>query len=153
METRVELILTSANQYDKAKLISSTTTGFAFHVNTDEHINGFREVHEPSTKLKQIRVWSKEELRAEDFNGFTQLSIQGKEVSLGDAVLNLGDEYKIENNTYPIRTVVQSLSCKNKNIPLKNSLTIYLNLQLHIKGQSVFILTQVISGSLYRTYH
>ena len=103
-------------------------TGFAFHVNNDEYLKRFREVHEPSTELKQIRVWSKEELRAEDFSGFTQLTIQGKEVLLGDAVLNLGDEFKIENNTYPIKTVVQSLSRKNKDIPLKNSLTIYLNL-------------------------
>ncbi|MHB1687915.1 MAG: hypothetical protein ACYCVH_11125 [Ignavibacteriaceae bacterium] len=102
-------------------------TGLAYHVKKNGSVKRFTELKEASTELKEIRVWSKEEIRPEIFLGINEIIAENKQVLLGDTLLNIGDECKLQNGNYRVKTIVQSISRKDRNRILKNSLTIYLS--------------------------
>jgi len=79
----------------------------------------------PQTQLEFIRVWSKNELTPELFSGVSEIKIENGQTIVKEQLLNLGDENKLNDGIYRIKTAVQSTSRKNKLVLLKNSLTLY----------------------------
>jgi hypothetical protein len=100
--------------------------GLAFHVKKNGSIKRYAELKETVTELKEIRVWNKEGLCADLFSDVHEIFAENKQVLLGDIILNLGDEYKIDEGRYKVKAIVQSISRKDKVRTLKNSLTIYI---------------------------
>jgi hypothetical protein len=60
------------------------------------------------------------------FSGIEEILAGNREVLLGETVLNIGDECTLEDGSYKVKAIAQSLSRKDKVRILKNSLTIYL---------------------------
>ncbi len=102
-------------------------SGLAYHVKKNGSVKRYSELKQAFTELKEIRVWSKEDLRPEIFLGINEILAENKQVLLGDTLLNLGDECQLQEGSYNIKTIVQSISRKDRNRILKNSLTIYLS--------------------------
>ncbi|MCL5030056.1 MAG: hypothetical protein M1480_13665 [Bacteroidetes bacterium] len=100
--------------------------GLAYHIKKNGSVTRYAELTEVISELKQIRVWSKEELRADIFSSASEIMVDDKSVLINDKILNLGDECKITSGSYKIKNVVQSVSRKNNSRFLKNSITVYL---------------------------
>ena len=101
-------------------------TGLAYHVKKNGGIKRYAELREAVTELKEVRVWSKNELRAEDYFNVKEILVEGKTALLDDSILNVGDEILLQDGNYNVKNVAQSRSRKNNGKVLKNSLTIYL---------------------------
>ncbi|MHB8335831.1 MAG: hypothetical protein ACYDEE_00240 [Ignavibacteriaceae bacterium] len=101
--------------------------GLAHHVKKNGSIARYAELKKVTTELKEIRVWSKDEIRPEIFFGINEILVENKQVLLGDILLNLGDECQLQEGSYKVKTITQSISRKDRNRILKNSLTLYLS--------------------------
>ena len=73
-----------------------------------------------------IRLWSEAEVYAETFKSIDEIRISQSQAILGKVKLNIGSECKIQDGVYKVSTVHQSCSRKNKDLLLKNSITISL---------------------------
>ena len=102
-------------------------SGLANHVKKNGSITRYAELKKATTELKEIRVWSKEEIRPEKYLGIIEILAEGNQILIGDTFLNLGDECKLKEGCYKIKTIVKSISRKDRNRVLKNSLTIYIS--------------------------
>ena len=120
---------------DKEELIGTASDtifmlandGLAMQVKSDGDVfSRYIEEKKVQLNLDSIRLWSKEELKAEEFSSIDQIAVEGKSAFIGDLILNIGDECKIIDGIYKIKTVTQSVSRKNRMMFLKNSLTVYL---------------------------
>ncbi|MBA4316771.1 MAG: hypothetical protein C0412_00065 [Flavobacterium sp.] len=98
----------------------------AAHVKKNGNVKRFFEQNENICDVKMIRVWSKEKVSALNFNKCSELLIAANQVLIGESILNLGEEIKIEEGTYQIKNISQAISKKN-NSPLYNSLAVYLS--------------------------
>ncbi len=101
--------------------------GLGYHVKKNGSVKRYAELKKATTGLKEIRVWAKEELRPEIFLGINEILAENKQVLLGETLLNLGDECSLQEGSYQIKNITQSISRKDRNRILKNSLTIYLS--------------------------
>ncbi len=110
---------------DTINMLAALGIAHTIEIKNEEKMRAIKK-SEIKSLLSQVRVWSKAAVSAGDFEQATELLVIKKEVMLGDKLLNLGDEYEIEDGLYKIKSIVQSRSKKN-NSPLKNSLTIYLS--------------------------
>ncbi len=103
-------------------------TGIGSRINKEENrLTRAVGIVKPQTQLESIRVWSKNELTPELFSGICEIRIEKGQANVNEQLLNLGDENKITDGIYSIKTAVQSTSRKNKFVLLKNSLTLYLH--------------------------
>jgi len=98
----------------------------AAHVNSMGSFDRFYEKREPYFDSKTIRVWSKSKLSSEHLSGATEVLISQEQALIGETLLNIGEEVKIEDGIYTVKSIVPSISRKNGSI-LSNSLTIYLS--------------------------
>ena len=93
-----------------------------------------QKVHSPTCPTTQnynynnlsIRLWSEAEVYAESFKSINEIMISQSQAILGKVKLNIGSEYRIKDGVYKVSTINQSYSRKNKNLMLKNSVTISL---------------------------
>ena len=93
-----------------------------------------QKVHSPICPATQnynynnlsIRLWSKAEVSAESLKSIDEIKIYQSHAILGKVKLNIGSECKILDGVYKVSTVHQSCSRKNKDLLLKNSVTISL---------------------------
>lgn len=101
--------------------------GIGSQINKEENkLTRAVNIVNPQTQLESIRVWSKEELKPALFTGISEIRIENGQATVNGQLVNLGDENKLTDGIYRIKTAVQSTSRKNKLVLLKNSLTIYL---------------------------
>jgi len=100
--------------------------GLAFHVKKNGGVSRYQELKKAVTELKEVRVWSKEPLRADLFSGINEILAGNREILLGDTVFKIGDECTLADGSYKVKAIAQSISRKDKVRTLKNSLTIYL---------------------------
>jgi len=101
--------------------------GIGHHIEVEDNKLTRRiEKRKESAVIREIRLWSKDELKAELYSGMAELVIENGKALIGDEILNLGDECLAANGIYNIKSVVQSISRKSRVQVLKNSLTIYL---------------------------
>ena len=105
------------------KMLSEISLGCC--IKSNGSIKRFYQPTQKITDVKQIRVWSKEKLRADTFISLTEIIVENKTVLLGDQLLNLGDDTNIKNGCYQIKEITPSLSRHNKSV-LRNSLSVYL---------------------------
>lgn len=115
----------SGTSNDTVQMLCNLKLGM--HIKSNGSLQRHYERVEPLTDIKTVRVWSKEQLIADQFTGIESIIIDGGTVVMKDLKLNLGDETKIPDGFYPVKTVSQSVSKKNTRMLLKNSLTIYLS--------------------------
>jgi hypothetical protein len=90
-----------------------------------KRINHVEEKRNESSGFYNIRVWSKEALSQELFNGIDRVIVANKEVLAGKLTTNLGDENIIPDGVYSIREVTPAYSRKN-NTKLQNSMMLTL---------------------------
>jgi len=102
-------------------------TGIGSQINKEENkLTRAVGIVKPQTQLESIRLWSKNELNPELFSGISEIKIENGHTIINEQLLNLGDENKLSDGLYKIKTAVQSTSRKNKLILLKNSITLYI---------------------------
>jgi len=98
----------------------------AAHVNSNDIVSRFYEKREPYSESRAIRVWSKSKLSCEHLSETTEILISQEQALIGETLLNIGEEVKIEDGIYLVKSIAPSISRKNGSI-LSNSLTIYLS--------------------------
>lgn len=98
----------------------------AAHVKRNGDVKRYFEKRINTCEIKMIRVWSKEKVFANNFSECCEILIAANQVLIGDTILNLGEEIRIEEGSYQIKNIVQALSKKN-NLVLSNSLAVYLS--------------------------
>lgn len=105
------------------KLIISAGLGQQITFNGRAHRqNAVREI---SSDKQAKRLWSNEEIKAEDFQAVKELILLEGKVYLDSKELNLGDECKINDGVYNVYAVSQAISKKTGKY-LKNSITILI---------------------------
>ena len=107
-------------------IVMLANAGLAYHVKKNGGVSRYQELKRAVTELKEVRVWSKEPLRADDYINVKEILVEGKTALLEDEILNVGDEILLQDGSYNVKAIAQSISRKNKVRTLKNSLTIYL---------------------------
>ena len=98
----------------------------AHHVDLENGTNRFKTYRKSATSMKEIRVWCKEELQVECFSEIKEITVEGKDVTLGKVHLNLGDECSLVDGNYQVRTITPAYSRKEKGKILKNSIIVCL---------------------------
>ncbi len=121
------LILHAAGTYFNSTLVRLrlANVGIGYHIKSNGSIQRYKEIVIPDVKVQSIRLWSKNELRAEDFSTTTELLVDNGKSLMGNNLLNIGDECIITNGIYPIKQIVRSISKRNS-LFLKISVTVYL---------------------------
>jgi hypothetical protein len=98
----------------------------AAHVKKNGDVERYFEKRVNICETKMIRVWSKEKVFANNFSACSEILIAANQVLIGETILNLGEEIKIEEGSYQIKNIVQAISKKNNSV-LSNSLAVYLS--------------------------
>ena len=76
-------------------------------------------------QIKQIRLWSKQEIELEKFSEATQVIVTEREAVINETTLNLGEENSISAGSYEIKEVAHVISRKTQR-PLKKSISVLL---------------------------
>jgi len=120
----------SGTAFDMIDVLAGIMEGCLINFQSEKE--RFTEYTPPKNEKNVIRVWSKDEIKVDDFKEAETLRIKEKKVLLGKYLLNLGDECNVRDGDYLIKEIAQSVSRKDNRRVLKNSISIYLMEEPHI---------------------